>query len=224
MSGIRPRCVHRSRHRGRLRGALRHALRCAQTLRHRNHGPILPTRALGIPPSARLAHHVAVSTVPPFGARAPCCSHTAPQFAASTQVALLFLSKGPIQTEPIWTAFIASAAELELRKAVPPARPAQPELFPEVPRSQEEVDAKCWGHGGMAVPLVVPPRPQYAGMHPRALRSGAPPPFRRAGTTHCPGASSLALTSAPACRGAAAQDRKRDRLAPRQLRLAPQAA
>lgn len=85
---------------------------------------------------------------------------------AHTQVALLFLAKGPIQTEPIWTAFIASAAELELRKAVPPARPAQPDMFPEVPRSQEEVDAKCWAHGGMAVPLVVPPRPQYAGAQP----------------------------------------------------------
>jgi hypothetical protein len=79
------------------------------------------------------------------------------------QVALLFLVKGPIPTEPVWTAFIASAAELQLRKEVPPTRPAFPKLFPALPRLDEEVNAKCWRHGGVAVPLGVPPRPQYTG-------------------------------------------------------------
>jgi hypothetical protein len=82
---------------------------------------------------------------------------------ACVQVALMFLVKGPIPTEPIWTAFIASAAELELRKRVPPTRPAFPELFPEVDRVESEVNANCWSHGGIAVPLGVPPRPQYTG-------------------------------------------------------------
>lgn len=75
----------------------------------------------------------------------------------------MFLVKGKIPTEPIWTAFIAAAAELKLRQAVPPTRPGPPDLFPTIPPHQEERTTKCWAHGGMAVPLVVPPRPQYSG-------------------------------------------------------------
>lgn len=46
------------------------------------------------------------------------------------QVALLFLVRHHIPTEPIWTAFMASAAELTLKQHVAPTAPAPPPLLP----------------------------------------------------------------------------------------------
>jgi hypothetical protein len=59
-------------------------------------------------------------------------------------VALLFLVKDAIPTEPIWTAFISAAAELTLRRSVKPSRPAPPELLPELPLHTEGMARKCW--------------------------------------------------------------------------------
>jgi hypothetical protein len=67
------------------------------------------------------------------------------------QVALLFLVRDDIPTEPIWAAFIAAAAELTLRVQVPPTRPAAPHLFPAIQRNETERKATCWAHGG---PLI----------------------------------------------------------------------
>ena len=89
------------------------------------------------------------------------------------QVALLFLVKDQIHTEPLWTAFIASAAELTLRKNVPPTRPNPPDLFPKISPIKEEMKTTCWKHGGVAVPLVVPPRERYDGACSRRI---LPPP------------------------------------------------
>lgn len=47
-----------------------------------------------------------------------------------SQVAFLFLVVDAIATEPVWAAFIASAAELKLREAVPPTQPSPPPLLP----------------------------------------------------------------------------------------------
>jgi hypothetical protein len=85
----------------------------------------------------------------------------------------MFLVKDQIQTEPIWTAFIASAAELALRKSVPPTRPQPPDLFPRIPPIKDEMKTTCWRHGGVAVPLVVPPRERFDG-----ARSGLSPVCR----------------------------------------------
>ena len=79
------------------------------------------------------------------------------------QVALMFLVKGEIPTEAIWTAFIASAAELTLRRTVPPTRPSPPQLFPELKADPNQLKSKCWAHGGAIVPLTVPPRPKFKG-------------------------------------------------------------
>ena len=89
------------------------------------------------------------------------------KLCASLQVALMFLVKDQIPTEPLWTAFIASAAELTLRKAVPPTRPLPPDLFPKIPPIREEMKTTCWRHGGVAVPLVVPPRERFGGARRR---------------------------------------------------------
>ena len=82
-------------------------------------------------------------------------------------MALLFLVKDQIHTEPLWAAFIASAAELTLRKNVPPTRPNPPDLFPKISPIKEEMKTTCWKHGGVAVPLVVPPRERYDGARSR---------------------------------------------------------
>lgn len=74
------------------------------------------------------------------------------------QVALLFLSHAEIHTEPIWAAFIAAAAELELRARVPPPRPAAPRLFPPLQLSMKEMNGKCWRHGGYEVGIAMTPR------------------------------------------------------------------
>ena len=75
----------------------------------------------------------------------------------------MFLVGETIPTEPIWAAFMASAAELELQKRIPPTRPGPPNLFPEIPRHEAELETTCWRHGGITVPLVVPPRPRFRG-------------------------------------------------------------
>ena len=86
-----------------------------------------------------------------------------PKHEILMQVALMFLVKDKIPTEPIWSAFMVSAAELRLRRAIPPSRPAPPALFPDLPPNDGELASKCWRHGGMVVPLVVPPRPKFKG-------------------------------------------------------------
>ena len=60
------------------------------------------------------------------------------------QVALLFLTKDDIPTEPIWTAFITAAAELTLRVRVPPPAPPPVQLLPAIPEHTDEVEATCW--------------------------------------------------------------------------------
>lgn len=70
----------------------------------------------------------------------------------------MFLSLAEIHTEPIWAAFIAAAAELELRAGVPPPRPAAPHLFPPIQLDAKEIDSKCWRHGGYEVGVAMTPR------------------------------------------------------------------
>lgn len=60
------------------------------------------------------------------------------------QVALMFLVRDQIPTEPIWTAFIAAAAELSLRHPVPPTAPADPEFLPSSREATGE-SPKCRG-------------------------------------------------------------------------------
>jgi hypothetical protein len=75
------------------------------------------------------------------------------QFAPSVlQVALLFLVKVRIPTEPIWTAFIASAAELSLVDRVPPPAPRPPTLLPSTRQISGE-SPQCQGR--YAVPTRV---------------------------------------------------------------------
>lgn len=70
--------------------------------------------------------------------------------AAGAQIALLFLAHDGIPTEPIWAAFLTAAAEVRLRRAVLPPRPAAPRVIDLPPPPQEDVDATCWAHGGQA--------------------------------------------------------------------------
>lgn len=73
-----------------------------------------------------------------------------PTVNKALQVALLFLAKDVIPTEPIWTAFIAAAAELRLR-TVPPLSPHTPsDLLPQVPLIAKELAAVCWKHSKQA--------------------------------------------------------------------------
>ena len=46
------------------------------------------------------------------------------------QVALLFLARDEIHTEAIWTAFFATAAELTLKRNVPPTAPLKAPILP----------------------------------------------------------------------------------------------
>ena len=75
----------------------------------------------------------------------------------------MFLVKNQIPTEPIWAAFMASAAELTLRKGIPPTAPKPVELLPEDEPTGEELGTKCWAHGGLFAPFGVPPREKYEG-------------------------------------------------------------
>lgn len=75
----------------------------------------------------------------------------------------MFLVKDKIPTEPIWAAFMASAAELTLRKGIPPTAPKSIELLPADEPTNEELATKCWGHGGMFAPFGVPPREKFEG-------------------------------------------------------------
>jgi hypothetical protein len=79
------------------------------------------------------------------------------------QVALLFLVKNSIPTEPIWTAFIASAAELTLRRGIAPTNPRPGTLLPEDVPTEEELNTKCWEHGGILANFGVPPREPFRG-------------------------------------------------------------
>lgn len=55
------------------------------------------------------------------------CIQTSP---SSLQVAFLFLAQDKIPTEAIWTAFFTSAAELALRRNIPPTRPLRHPMLP----------------------------------------------------------------------------------------------
>jgi hypothetical protein len=79
------------------------------------------------------------------------------------QVAFMFLVNDKIHTEPIWSAFFAAAAELALRRHVPPTRPGPPELFERIPTHTAELRANCWPHAGPIVPIRVTPRRNYQG-------------------------------------------------------------
>lgn len=83
----------------------------------------------------------------------------------------MFLVKSVIPTEPIWTAFIASAAELKLRRAVPHTRPAPPSLLPDIVHPESDED--CWKYGGPMTKYGVPPRKEFQGALHRPSR---PPP------------------------------------------------
>ena len=86
----------------------------------------------------------------------------------AVQVALLFLVQDRIPTEPIWAAFIASAAELQLKTRVPPTRPKQPDYFAEVEVPPEERELKCWRHGGKVTGRagLMGPKEPYQGAAP----------------------------------------------------------
>ena len=79
----------------------------------------------------------------------------------------MFLIKSVIPTESIWTAFIASAAELQLRSSVPHTRPEPPDLLPEI--KHPDTGQNCWNNSGPFYSFGVPPREQFQGMHPLAL-------------------------------------------------------
>ena len=81
-------------------------------------------------------------------------------------MALLFLVRNKIPTEPIWAAFIAAAAELTLKLTVPPTAPADPHLFPS---SREATGAPpmCRGH------YLAPPREKEP---PRMTPPSSQPP------------------------------------------------
>lgn len=83
--------------------------------------------------------------------------------ASSVQVAIMFLVKSVIPTESIWTAFIASAAEMTLRQPVPHTRPPPPTLLPEIVHSEADMSAECWKHGGPMTNFGVPPRQEFQG-------------------------------------------------------------
>jgi hypothetical protein len=78
-------------------------------------------------------------------------------------VALLFLVKDVIPTEPIWTAFIAAAAELRLRTVPPPTPHAPPDWLPEVPLLAKELAAVCWKHSKQAFFAGGSGRPPFLG-------------------------------------------------------------
>lgn len=75
----------------------------------------------------------------------------------------MFLVKSEIPTEPVWTAFIASAAELTLRRRVPPPRPGLPDLLPKIPPHVDDLKRNCWAYDGDHLYLGVSWWPDYAG-------------------------------------------------------------
>ena len=92
------------------------------------------------------------------------------------QVALLFLVLDQIPTEPVWTAFIASAAELSLRARVPPTQPSLPRLLPPLEANVSNLNASCWSHG-QTLTLHMHPRASHSGSHPTAGASLYPSPM-----------------------------------------------
>lgn len=92
------------------------------------------------------------------------------------QVALTFLVQYEVPSEPVWAAFIAAAAELTLRAAVPPTQPSPPGLLPKIPALGSNTTCEpSWDGGGMfsrhaySGPLRThTPRPPPSGAVPRA--------------------------------------------------------
>lgn len=81
------------------------------------------------------------------------------------QVALLFLAQDKIPTEPIWTAFIAAAAEVRRKQRVPPTQPVPAKLLPPIQEDQEELASQCWRHGGPFNTFSSnPPRQPFKGL------------------------------------------------------------
>lgn len=74
------------------------------------------------------------------------------------QVALLFLVRDKIQTEPIWAAFIASAAELSPQFWVPPTAPSRPATLPRM--HHEDIAGECTGQ------MKARPRKRFTGSPP----------------------------------------------------------
>eukprot|EP00892_Ulva_mutabilis_P004537 jgi/Ulvmu1/2455/UM136_0007.1 len=99
----------------------------------------------------------------------PCSSPDAGPTEGNAKVAIMFLVKSVIPTESIWTAFIASAAELKLRRPVPHTRPHPPTLLPEVTHSEADMSEQCWRHGGPMTNFGVPPRQEFQGKVPPAV-------------------------------------------------------
>lgn len=75
----------------------------------------------------------------------------------------MFMTPSNIPTEPIWTAFIASAAELTLRKRIPPTQPTPKKLLPKIMPDKKELESTCWKHEGKLMPFGVHPRVSYSG-------------------------------------------------------------
>lgn len=86
-----------------------------------------------------------ISRLPWPAASRRCSRRSQPPPPVLTQVALLFLARDAIPTEPLWAAFIASAAELSPLVRAPPTRPRPPAPLP--PISQEDFTPDC--RGGM---------------------------------------------------------------------------
>eukprot|EP00892_Ulva_mutabilis_P001781 jgi/Ulvmu1/11603/UM008_0004.1 len=95
---------------------------------------------------------------------APCLSEGLP-VAGNAQVALLFLVKEAIHTEPIWAAFFAAAAELRPRLNVPATQPSAPAVFSPITPNESYVNADCWQFG-WSVALNISPSPPYTGEAP----------------------------------------------------------
>lgn len=74
----------------------------------------------------------------------------------------MFLIKSVIPTESIWTAFIASAAEMKLRRPVPHTRPGPPDVLPDI--DHPDANENCWMYGGPLAKFGVPPREQFQGV------------------------------------------------------------
>ena len=56
----------------------------------------------------------------------------------------MFLVRDRIPTEPIWTAFIAAAAELKLLMHVPPPAPHPTRLLHAISEHTADLNATCW--------------------------------------------------------------------------------
>lgn len=91
-------------------------------------------------------------------------------------MALLFLAQDQIPTEPIWTAFLAAAAEVRRKQRVPPTQPDPATMLPPIQSDPEELNSQCWKHGG--------PFNTFSPNPPRNPFKGAPHSHYRHTTTH----------------------------------------